>query len=611
VAEWLEADGLGGFAMGTADGIRTRRYHALLLAALAPPDQRKVLVADLEVHVETEAGTFALSSHRYRGDVIHPDGELWLARFDAAPWPRWEHALPDGTRIATEVVVEPGTPRVVVRWTLVAGRAAKLAVRPLLAARDYHALEHEGPWRFDAEVDGDRVAWRPRDGFAIHARGAARYVHAPDWYRHFIYALECERGLDHEEDLASPGVFHAELAAPAVLAFATAPVAADFAGAFERERVRRAAAGDELDHAADAYLVARGTGRTVIAGYPWFCDWGRDTFISLRGLCLVRGRRDVARAILLEWAPRVSEGMLPNRFGEDDATPEYNSVDAALWFVIAADAYLRSGPVAQGDQRTLVAAIDAIVTGTTRGTRHGIAATPDGLLACGAPGLQLTWMDAKIGDEVVTPRIGKPVEIQALWLNALAIAGREDAFARGRAAFVERFWDPERGQLHDVVDADHVAGAVDASCRPNQVFAVGGLPRPIVDGEIARAVVATVERELWTPVGPRSLAPAEPRYRGRYVGGPIERDRAYHNGPVWPWLAGAFVEAWLRVHGDTAAAREEARARFVAPLRARAANGHLAEIYEGDPPHRAAGCPFQAWSVAELVRLERALVHAG
>jgi predicted glycogen debranching enzyme len=223
-------------------------------------------------------------------------------------------------------------------------------------------------------------------------------------------------------------------------------------------------------------------------------------------------------------------------------------------------------------------------------------------------------MDAKVGDHVITPRIGKPVEIQALWLNALAIAGRReprwlDVLARGRAAF-ERFWDPERGQLHDVIDCDHVAGTVDPSCRPNQLFAIGGLPLALVEGDRARAVVETCERALWTPAGPRSLATDDPRYRGRYTGGPAERDAAYHNGPVWPWLAGAFVEAWLRVHGNTVEARREARERFVEPLHIRlglAGLGHLSEIYEGDPPHHAVGCPFQAWSVAELIRLETLL----
>jgi predicted glycogen debranching enzyme len=302
--------------------------------------------------------------------------------------------------------------------------------------------------------------------------------------------------------------------------------------------------------------------------------------------------------------------MLPNRFDEHDATPEYNSVDAALWFVIAADAYL-AGDATAADRDLLGAAIAAIVDGYRAGTRHGIRADDDGLLACGEPGIQLTWMDAKVGSDCITPRIGKPVEIQALWVNALTIAGRTAEAERARAAFA-RFWDPRRQQLHDVLDADHVRGAVDASCRPNQIFAIGGVPHPLLDpGDArARAVVDTVERILWTPAGPRSLAPSDPRYCPHYLGGPAERDRSYHNGAVWPWLAGPFIEAWVRVRGSTADVKRDARTRFLDPLLARcdlAGLDHLSEICDGDPPHRPVGCPFQAWSLAEAIRLDQLL----
>jgi glycogen debranching enzyme len=591
--EWLEADGLGGYAMGSADGIRTRRYHGLLLSATRPPEGRRMLVADLEVFIETAAGRFALTSHRYRGDVVHPDGEAHLASFQWQPWPRWEWALPDGTRIAGELCVVPGRAAVHQRWT----GSGRLYVRPMLAGRDYHSLHHEnGAFRFDAEVSGDTVTWRPYDGVpAITARANGRYEHAPDWYRNFIYTWDRERGLDYEEDLASPGTFTFDL--PARLSFGDAmPVDDAFAG----ERTRRAAAPTPLARAADSYIARRGSGKTIIAGYPWFADWGRDTFVSLRGLC----DRDVALAILEQWAGSVSEGMLPNRYTEHDEQPEYNSVDAALWFVIAAGALGEPTP-------TVARAIEEIVDGYTRGTRHRIGADRDGLLACGVPGLQLTWMDAKVDGEVVTPRIGKPVEVQALWFNALVIAGRREQAERVRAAFGERFWDAANGQLYDVVDCDHLAGEVDASCRPNQIFAVGGLPHALLDGDRARAVVDVVERRLLTPAGLRSLASDDDRYRGRYVGGRVERDRSYHNGPTWPWLLGPFVEAWVRVRGNTADAKREARKRFLDPLLERlqvAGLGHLSEICDGDAPHRPVGCPFQAWSVAEALRLDRSVL---
>ncbi len=591
--EWLEADGQGGFAMGAADGIRTRRYHALLCAAMQPPDDRRVLVADLEVFIETAAGKFPLSSHRYRGDVIYPKER---GQFTHVPWPKWQWTFGDVT-IAGEIAVEPGASRVALRWTKLAGGHARMFVRPLLASRGYHELQREhASWRFDADIAGTDVTWQPHD-VAIAARSNGRYDHAPDWYRNFVYVDERDRGLDFEEDLATPGMFVFDLAQPAQLAFATRTADLDL-DPWAREQQRRAAFPSELARAASQYIAC---GTTVMAGYPWFGCWGRDTFISLRGLCLATGQRDVAKRILHSWARAIDRGMLPNRFGDRDGVAEYNSVDSALWFVIAADACMGTARDPVLDE-----AIAAIVGGYTTGTRHRIGATPDGLLACGEPGVQLTWMDAKLGDECITPRIGKPVEVQALWLNALAIAERTNVpskidLASVKAAFVARFWDPARGYLADVVDCDHVAGAIDGSLRPNQLFAVGGLPLALVDGDIARAVVDTCERALWTPAGPRTLDERDPKYRGRYFGGIASRDRAYHQGTVWPWLAGAFHDAYVRVYGD----RASAHAKFVQPLLARldlAGLGHISEICDGDPPHRPVGCPFQAWSVAELLR---------
>jgi predicted glycogen debranching enzyme len=313
--------------------------------------------------------------------------------------------------------------------------------------------------------------------------------------------------------------------------------------------------------------------------------------------------------------------MLPNRFLDAGDRPEFNSVDGSLWFVLAVGEYLDAVSGAEGrheqaDEEALRQAVEAILIGYSRGTRHGIRLDEDGLLAAGEPGMALTWMDAKVGDWVVTPRIGKPVEVEALWLNALLVARRwggrwAELFWRGAAAFRQRFWDAERGLLYDVIDANHEAGAVDASFRPNQIFAVGGLPVKLIEGERARRVVAAVEEKLWTPLGLRSLAPGEPGYCGRY-GGPVrERDGAYHQGTVWPWLLGPFVEAWVRLRGSTGEARSQARKRFLEPLLAEmdsAGLGHLPEIADGEPPHAPRGCPFQAWSVAEALRLDRVVL---
>lgn len=635
--EWLEADGLGGFASGTAAGIRTRRYHALLLTAKNPPTGRVVLVNGFDAWVETSSGRFAISSQAYGPDVTAPEGVSRVSSFEAFPWPRWVFALPDGTRVAQELFVPKGSSAVALSWRLLSGAGpVRLQVRPFFSGRDYHALHHENPiFRFEAEEASDgALRFRPYPGVpSVLVRSNGSFAAARDWYRNFLYAEERARGLDFSEDLASTALFDFDLAAAeavwlaAAEGYESALGSGTAAGAFEAlrnaERHRRAFFADRLDRAADAYVVRRGQGRTIVAGYPWFTDWGRDTFIALRGLCLGTGRLAEAEGILLEWAGAVSEGMLPNFFPDAGVEPEYNSVDASLWYVVAVHEYLEATaaagrPVSRPAGRRLRAAIEAIVTGYATGTRFGIRADEDGLLAAGEPGVQLTWMDAKVGDWVVTPRIGKPVEVQALWINALRIAGSFSEESRvlaeeATASFARRFWNETGGFLYDVVDADHVRGRDDATFRPNQIYAVGGLPFPLLEGERARRVVDAVEARLATPLGLRSLDPADPAYVGRYEGGPLQRDGAYHQGTVWPYLAGAFMDAWVRVRGGTEGAKAEARRRFLEPLLGHldeAGLGHVSEIADGDSPHTPRGCPFQAWSVGELIRVDRVILAA-
>ena len=626
--EWLEADGLGGFASGTTSGIRTRRYHALLLAATTPPTGRVVLVNGLDAWVERE-GTSPeyLTRQRYSPDVVAPEHGAALEGFEAEPWPTWRWRLEDGTEIEQELFLSRGLPLVALRWRVMAGRReGVLAVRPFLSGRDSHATHHEnGAFRFDAERAGALLTWRPYSGVpGITALTDGRYEPDAQWYRGFLYSEERARGLDHVEDLASPGVFRWDLASgDAVLMLSVAgalPAESAAAPTYARlrraERARRERAGSPLELAADAYLVRRSEGRTVVAGYPWFTDWGRDTFIALRGLCLATGRLAEARSILLEWAGHVSEGMLPNRFADQGDSPEYNTVDASLWYVVAVHDYLRAVEargrrVPTRERRALADAVQAILAGHVRGTRYGIRATEDGLLASGEPGVQLTWMDAKVGDWVVTPRTGKAVEIQALWLNALRVAEEFTAayrsvWERGSRTFAERFWNADGGGLYDVVDVDHVDGRMDPAVRPNQIFAVGGLPWPLLDGARARQVVDLVEATLWTPLGLRTLAPGSDGYRPRYEGGVLSLDGAYHQGTVWPWLIGPFVEAWVRVRGGGPAVRREAHSRFLTPIieHLRTAGlGHVSEIADAEAPHQLRGCPFQAWSVAEALRL--------
>jgi predicted glycogen debranching enzyme len=622
-SEWLEADGLGGFASGTVDGIRTRRYHALLLAATTPPSGRMVLVNGLDASLEIGDATFPISRQRYLPGVDVPADPLPLAYFTLDPWPRWTWSIAGG-ELVHELFVPPGSPVVVLRWQWRgAPQPACLRVTPFLSGRDFHALHHKNPnFNFTPLTVRDSQKWTPYSGVPpIIARSNGDYRHDPQWYLNFLYDEELSRGVDFAEDLAAPGHYVFDLAsAPAVLIFSTTELdpkvtPPDLARQFELDETRRRAAfATPHLRSADAYLVERGVGRTIIAGYPWFGDWGRDTFISLRGLCLATGRLDDARDILLAWAGFVSQGMLPNRFPDVGDVPAYNSVDASLWYVIVVHEYLRLAPDGSGEGgvgETLLGAVDAILTGYSLGTRFGIAADSDGLLACGQPGVQLTWMDAKVDDWVVTPRVGKPVEVQALWLNALALAARRNPqwhflFIRGLTSFHDRFWNEAKGCLYDVIDVDHRSGTVDDRIRPNQLFAVGGLPLTLVQGDRARRLLQTVQDRLWTPMGPRSLAPGEPEYAATYQGDLRTRDGEYHQGTVWPWLTGAFVEAWVRLHGNTPEVKEQARTLFLGTLSRLDHVGlhHVPEIADSTEPFTARGCPFQAWSLAELLRLE-------
>ena len=392
------------------------------------------------------------------------------------------------------------------------------------------------------------------------------------------------------------------------------PVPADYFRKIENEeRGRREAFPTRLHRSADDYLVKRGQGMTLIAGYPWFADWGRDTFVSIRGLCFSSERWEAAGSILLSWSDKVSQGMLPNRFPDQGELPEYNSADASLWYVVAVGEFLkkRGREISRGNQIKLLDTVDSILSAYAKGTRYGIQLDSDFLMQVGTPGTQLTWMDAKVDGIPVTPRVGKPVEIQALWLNSLhAIREHfpkwDDLYQSGLLAFQDRFWNEKEQCLYDVVDVNQQKGVLDASVRPNQIFAVGGLPLSLLSQEKARRVVDKVESLLLTPLGLRSLSPVDPAYRGQYWGDAKKRDGDYHQGTVWPWLMAPFVEAWVRAGGGSAKVKEEARIRFAEPFlrnTGKTGLGHLPEIADGDPPFTPRGCPFQAWSVGEALRM--------
>jgi predicted glycogen debranching enzyme len=631
--EWLETNGKGGFASSSVIGANTRRYHGLLTAALAPPVRRHVLLSRVEEVIEPEGKAVELACNFYPG-VVHPHGNQFLSSFRLDPFPIFTYWV--GERgLDKAVFLVGGEDTLVIRYTLFAGTGCFLQVRPFIAFRDYHSLTHRNDV-LDRRMErkNGTVSIRPYEDLpTLHFHHEAREIipHG-DWWMRNQYPREAERGLDFEEDLFSPFALRFELSTGSSV-FLVASL--DRAGKpdprgleraeLERRREVVAAArrhAPDLDQqlalAADAYVVERaGGGRTIIAGYPWFTDWGRDTMIALPGLCLATGRFSEARDILSTFARALDRGMIPNLFPDAGQNPEYNNVDGTLWFVRACGDYVDATDDLETAKTVLLPALLDVVRQHRAGTRYGIRVDNDGLLRAGDLTTQLTWMDARVGDWVVTPRAGKPVEVQALWIDALDTAGAlarklgdhaavAECLELGRAAresFARRFWYADGGFLYDVVDCP--GGRDDPTLRPNQVFALA-LPRaPILDEIKARAVMALVERELLTPFGLRTLSPRDHRYAGHYGGDPRARDGAYHQGTVWPWLIGSYVSAYLKVYGRTVMARQHAR-RLVEPLLRHFSNegvGQLPEIFDGDPPHSAAGCFAQAWSVAELVRV--------
>jgi predicted glycogen debranching enzyme len=624
--EWLECNGLGGWASSTLKGSHSRRYHGLLVAAMQPPGGRMVLLSKLDETLDTPQGPFQLSSNEYPG-VTQPQGWTALRGFSLDPLPRLEYALPGGARLVKTLAALQGENSLVIRYELFdSAQPMGLTLLPLVAVRDYHSLSHANNFlRRDFEFKDGVLRLQPYDAapeFFVSVPGSS-FREMPDWFYRFQYARESERGLDFEEDLFSHGRFSLPLAPGrplCVLASTGNPRGRDAAALFSAENARRAALppsgtalARRLGAAADQFLVRRGESlKTVIAGYPWFMDWGRDTMVALRGLCLSRGRFDEAKKILEAFLGSLSQGMLPNRFPEAGESPEYNTADATLWLFVAAHDFWRLSQDRDFVLGRCLPALREILGWHRKGTRYGIKVDADGLLMAGEAGVQLTWMDAKVGDWVVTPRQGKAVEINALWINALKITAGlclagglapeakslEDEAARALSAFEAAFWNPTLNCCYDVLGS----GAPDASLRPNQIFCLS-LPFPLLSGAKAEAVLGVVTQKLLTPRGLRSLSPDDPRYRGRYEGGVAQRDGSYHQGTVWSWLLGPYIEAVIRLHGEAGRAQAKALLEGFAPHLDEAGLGTVSEIFDGDAPHAPRGCIAQAWSVGELLRV--------
>lgn len=620
--EWLETNGIGGFSSSTIVGLNTRRYHGLLTAATKPPVGRLVLLAKLEETLVIEGQRYELSVNQYPG-AIHPRGFEYQTSFRLDPFPTFTYEI-DGLRLTKSVFMVQGQNTTVVQYELDGNKRSnvRLEVRPLIAFRDYHSTTHENSaLNPRIETEPGQISLKPYAGLpALHlAHDSANVEPNGFWYRNFQYVVEQERGLDFAEDLFNPCTLTFDMSSRTkvnVIA-STCQVDASKADAYRNAEVERRSTSKadlvtSLTTAADQFIVSRDGGETVIAGYHWFADWGRDTMIALPGLTLVNERSDIAQNILAEFAKHVDQGMLPNRFPDAGEAPEYNTVDATLWFFEAVRSFLQYAGDYEFVQTKLYAALRDIVNWHVKGTRYGIHVDNDGLVSAGEPGVQLTWMDAKVGDWVVTPRHGKPVEIQALWYNALRVmqdlAGRFEgpnakqeygAMAnKTRASFNNLFWNEQAGCLYDVINGE----LRDATIRPNQVIAIS-LMNTMVPKERAVSILDVVERELLTPRGLRTLSPSDPNYVGRYEGGPRSRDGAYHQGTVWPWLMGPYITAYSKTFG------REAGRRFAAtwlenfqPHLNEACLGQISEIFDGDAPQTPRGCVAQAWSVAELLR---------
>jgi predicted glycogen debranching enzyme len=643
--EWLVTNGIGGFASGTVAGLSTRRYHGLLLAALQPPVGRTQLVAAMDETVRYADVEYPLATHRWASGAVEPKGYLSVESFRLeGTTPVWTYALADAL-VEKHIWMRQGENTTFVQYKLLrALEPLEMEFKTLVNYRDFHSLTHAGNWRMTVQPVESGVMVLPFEGarpfYLKSSEAACEPRH--DWYRDCYLPQETARGLEDREDHLCAALFRASLKVGWTVTFVlTTDARTSLNGEealteqkkHETQLLQSWQANNEklavdvpgwlqqLTLAADQFIVKRSLpgrpdGRSIIAGYHWFGDWGRDTMIALPGLTLATGRTDVAKQILLAFSRYIDEGMLPNNFPDAGGKPEYNTVDAALWYFEAIRQYYAETDDAATLQQ-LFPSLVAIVDAHVKGTRYNIHVDPnDGLLYAGGPGVQLTWMDAKIGDWVVTPRTGKPVEINALWINALEtmaafakqLGKPSQAYERMSAAAkksFQKFWHTTLGFCYDVIDSPGLGN--DASFRPNQIFAVS-LPVSPLSADQQRSVVDACAYRLLTSHGLRSLAPDDPHYVGRYSGGPRERDAAYHQGAGWGWLLGPFALAHFRVYGDRAAA-----ACFLEPLGRQIYSvglGTLSEICDGDPPFTPNGCIAQAWTVAEVLRAWR-VIDAG
>lgn len=627
-SEWLDTNGLGGWSGSTISGCHSRRYHGLLVAAIKPPTERMVMISKLDETIVINNERFELGTNNY-GSAIHPKGFQYLKSFSKNLYPQFLYEA-GGVQLRKSILMVHEENTTIIKCeVLKAANSFTIELLPLLAFRGYHQLMHAQGVAYDnTEFENGQLKLQlfdnAPDAFIQLPNG--NFASNPNWYFNFNYGIEQYRGLDFVEDLFSPG--HLTIDVKEGDAFYVV-LSTENKGKrnaillFENEIERRQQlisketneAAQQLTLAADQFIVKRNDDlKTIIAGYHWFTDWGRDTMISLPGLCLSTKRFDDAKKILSAFAQSVDQGMLPNRFQDNGEAPEYNNVDGTLWYFIAIYHYLKATKDKEFVLNELLPVLKNIVDWHYKGTRYNIHVDEDGLLYAGEKGFQLTWMDAKVGDWVVTPRMGKAVEIQALWYNALHIfaellqlnAQENDSenmleqAARVKQSFNEKFWYEEGSYLHDVINENNIP---DASLRPNQIFAIS-LPYQLVEGSKAKSIMKIVEEKLYTPKGLRSLSPDDSRYVSHYGGDAWHRDSSYHQGTVWSWLLGAYVDAIFKTNGSSVAlTKTNSVIKNFLPHLSEAGIGTVSEIFDAEPPFAPRGCVAQAWGVAEILRV--------
>jgi predicted glycogen debranching enzyme len=624
--EWLETNGLGGYACGTVSGAHSRRYHGLLVAATNPPVGRVNLLSKLDETIIYEKAKFELGANQYPG-AVHPQGYKFLKDFKRELFPEFYFEAA-GIELKKTIAAIRGENTTLILYEVTnAPSKFELELLPLYASRDFHSLSRANDYISKQYIFDDGI-FR-----TLNYHGCpelfimvpqSQFIERRGWYFNFQYSQEQQRGMNFEEDLYTHGSFRVELKKGdrlSIIVSTENPVGRDAWQLFLTETKRRAqlikpfSYNDQLGRlslAADQFIVSRGNHKSIIAGYPWFSDWGRDTMISLPGLCLVTGRFEEAKEILQEFSEYVNEGMLPNRFPDHGEVPEYNTIDATLWFFYAIHQYYKY-TADKSFIKSLIPLLEDIIEWHYRGTRYNIKVDPeDELLKGGAEGVQLTWMDAKVGNWVVTPRSGKAVEINALWYNALSILSmlldevamnQESEKYRIKAGQVVRsfnrvFWNEDNNALYDYVDGDYKNDAI----RPNQIYALS-LPFRLLEKEKEKKVFDTVTTHLLTVKGLRSLSPSHKDYKPIYHGDIWSRDGAYHQGTVWSFLIGPYIDALFQVKEENG--QEESNriiSNFLNHLD-EAGVGTVSEIFDAHAPYTCRGCIAQAWGVAEVLRV--------